>query len=121
MVQIKVQKGFQGKITLTYPDSDHAPLEMDFAPICKRFNLKSGVLLHWQAKPFGVRCWGVYEIATGDYTAVGYDKIHFDLSRMQTLQLKEQNHPGVKPTAVLYFPDAMLANSKGYYEVKRDV
>ena len=120
MQQIKVQKGEKGEIILTYPDSDHPPLEMNFAPICKRFGLKSGLLLHWQSKPFGIRCWGVYEIATGDYASMSYDKIHFDFARMQTLQMKEQNNPGVKPTAVLYFPDTKLTKDKGYYEVKRN-
>lgn len=118
MQEINVKTHGEHEVTLSYPGSDHAELTMTFAPLIERFNLTDGLLLHWQAKPFGVRCWGVYSILERKYIAVDWDKIHFSMTSMQTLQLNELNYPGVKPTAVLYFPGARLNNNRNYVEVR---
>jgi hypothetical protein len=110
------------KVTLSYPDFSIAypnlkfdKLEMDFNPLIEHFNLQGNFcLLHWQAKPFGERRWGIYDSGADRYTSVKYSEVELR-SIPQLLQVDEKKVTTV-PTAVLYFPDCKIIQN-GYYSL----
>ena len=104
-----------GKVSLTYPTMPDFNLRMDFNPIIEQFRLRGKFcLLHWQAKPFGERRWGVYDGGMDDYVSVKYCELELRvISRL--LQLDE-NIIKTVPTAVLLFPNSQLTKN-GYYSI----
>jgi len=84
-------------------------LTMDFEAIkkeCDRLHpSEKGEVLHWQAKPFGQRRWGEF---WWDGADTGYRTWNPDDQAREGLhyliQVDESQLPGVKPTAVLYYP-----------------
>lgn len=98
---------FEGKVKLSYPHLPDFELNMDFTPIINRFHLTGKFcLLHWQAKPFGLRRWGIYESRTDKYFSETWDKLEIN-SNCIPLQLNELATTTV-PTAVLFFKDAKV-------------
>jgi hypothetical protein len=87
------------------PDST---LKLNFDVLIDHFGLPdmgSFCLVHWQAKPKGLRRWGVYCRAADMYYAA--DEILFDEGlTVETLQMDERIVKTV-PTAVLFFRDAI--------------
>lgn len=83
------------------PDST---LKLNFDVLIDHFGLTdvgSFCLVHWQAKPKGLRRWGVYCRSADMYYAA--DEIVFDEGlTIQTLQMDERVVKTV-PTAVLFF------------------
>lgn len=85
---------------------------MDFEAIKKECDLlhpsEKGAVLHWQAKPFGERRWGEF---WWDGQETGYRTWNPDDQARQGLhyliQVDESQLPGVKPTAVLYYPSPL--------------
>jgi len=104
-----------GKVLLTYPLLLGFKLEMDFNPIIDWFRLRGQFcILHWQAKPFSQRRWGVYDGGADHYTSLKYCELELRvLPRL--LQVDEQLIKTV-PTAVLYFPNSQLVKN-GYYSL----
>jgi hypothetical protein len=100
----------EGRVKLTYPnlpDLKDFELKMDFNPIIEKFNITGKFcLLHWQAKPFGLRRWGIYDGGTDKYFAVKWDCLDI-VSTAIPLQLDEQIIKTV-PTAVLYFKESKV-------------
>jgi hypothetical protein len=102
-----------GKVFLTYPSIPEFNLQMDFNPIIDWFGLRNKFcLLHWQAKPFGERRWGIYDAGYDRYTSLKYCDVEFKVIP----QLLAVNELIVKtiPTAVLYFPESQLIQ-RGHY------
>lgn len=85
-------------------------IKLNFHPLIKQFNLVGNyVLIHWQAKPKGLRRFGVY-CSTDSYRAVDYNKLVFDdlpFSRMNAIQVDE-NYIRTVPTAVLHIDDCTV-------------
>ena len=85
---------------------EHAPeqkLIINFAPIIKQNNLQNYlVLAHWQARPKGLRRWGLYDGISDSYYGADWQKIQVSNPHHQIkfLQLDETqlNHP---PSAVV--------------------
>lgn len=84
-------------------------LTMDFEPIyqeCQRiYPSEEGCLLHWQAMPFGERRWGELvwsgnqiEYRTWNPDDRAKEALHY------LVQIDEAAHPGIRPTAVVYYP-----------------
>ncbi len=97
----------KGKVGLSYPHLPEFELKMDFNPIIESFGLAGKFcLLHWQAKPFGLRRWGVYDAGSDEYFATTWDCIDVRCSGIP-LQLDEEIIRTV-PTAVLLFKQAKI-------------
>lgn len=97
----------KAKVRLTYPHLPDFELRMDFNPIIDKFKIAGRFcLLHWQAKPFGLRRWGVYDAEIDQYFAVTWNCIDINCSGIP-LQLDETTVESV-PTAVIYFKDSKI-------------
>ena len=104
-----------GQVFLSYPSMPEFSLEMNFKPIVDWFRLKGQFcLLHWQAKPFGQRRWGVYDGGTESYTSVKHCEVELKVLP-QMLQVDE-NLIKTVPTAVLYFANSKLVKND-YYSI----
>jgi len=95
------------------PDSR---IKLSFAPIIETFGLSgSYCLLHWQAKPKGLRRFGVYCSTSDSYTAIDHDRLRINASGQSlALQINETLHKTV-PTAVLYYPHCQLIDKTDYF------
>ncbi len=88
---------------------------MDFKPIIEQFKIVGKFcLLHWQAKPFGLRRWGIYDAGIDEYFAATWDCIDINCSGIP-LQLDERIVKTV-PTAVIYFKNSQVAE-KDYLSI----
>lgn len=105
-----------GKVSLTYPSMPDFRLEMDFKHIIDQFHLKGQFcLLHWQAKPFGQRRWGVYDGGKAQkYASLRYCEL--EVRAIPQLLQVDENIIKTVPTAVLYFPKCQLVKN-GYYSI----
>lgn len=104
-----------GKVSLTYVTMPDFNLQMDFNPIIDWFRLRGQFcILHWQAKPFGQRRWGLYDAGKDSYTSLKYCELQLGVIP-QLLQVNE-NIIKTVPTAVLYFPKSRLIKND-YYSV----
>ncbi|MEG4419380.1 hypothetical protein QUA70_12325 [Microcoleus sp. LAD1_D5] len=103
------------KVSLTYPLLPGFNLQMDFNPIINWFRLRGQFcILHWQAKPFGERRWGIYDAGADSYTSLKYCELELR-AIPRLLQIDEQVIKTI-PTAVLYFPASKLVKND-YYSV----
>ena len=103
------------KVTLTYPEMPDFKLQMDFNPIIERFRLRGQFcLVHWQAKPFGQRRWGVYDGGSDNYVAFKDHELELQVTG-QPLQVDE-NLIKTVPTAVFWFPNSKLVKND-YYSI----
>lgn len=81
-------------------------LAMDFQPVVNAIRRKAGnkpfVFLHWQAKPIGVRTWGVFSVnAEGQTKYLSSENIEINSTNSpSTIQINEVLFK-VKPTAGL--------------------
>lgn len=105
MLSNPIIESSQGRVKLTYPHLPDFELKMDFNPIIEEFGLTGFFcLLHWQAKPFGLRRWGIYDAGIDQYFATTWDCIDVNCTGFP-LQIEETKVTTV-PTAVLYFKNA---------------
>ena len=104
-----------GQVFLTYPSIPEFKLEMNFKPIVDWFRLQGQFcLLHWQAKPYGQRRWGIYDAGSESYISLKHSEIELRVNP-QLLQVDE-NIIKTVPTAVLYFSGSRLIKSE-YYSI----
>lgn len=102
-----------GKVSLTYSAMPNFNLQMDFNPIIDWFRLRGQFcILHWQAKPFGERRWGLYDAGIDKYTSLKYCELQPRV--IPRLLQVDENIVKTVPTAVLYFPRSQLVDN-GYY------
>jgi len=101
------------RVKLTYPDLPDFKLEMDFNPFVEVFKLSGEFcLLHWQAKPFGERRWGVYDEKLGKYFSCEWNKLALISSFAILLQIEEKVFQTI-PVAVICFKNSRV--EKGDY------
>lgn len=85
-------------------------LRLNFNPLLNEFPINTKlVFLHWQARPFGLRRWGVYDSVTDEYYGIDHDRLTIDAC-CQTLQLDEKIVKTL-PTAVLVFKECQIAKN----------
>ncbi|MEG4251059.1 hypothetical protein [Microcoleus sp. Pol10D4] len=102
-------------VSLSYRLLPGFNLQMDFNPIIDWFRLRGQFcILHWQAKPFGQRRWGLYDAGIDRYMSLKYCELQLQVIP-QLLQVDE-NIVKTVPTAVLYFPQSKLTKN-GYYSI----
>ena len=105
MLSQKIEKISRGQFNITYEHLPEFKLVLNFNPIVEQFSLSGKFcLLHWQAKPFGLRRWGLYDGAKDSYVACEWNQIEL-LKNPRCLQIDEAIASTV-PTAVLHFEDA---------------
>lgn len=96
---------------LSYPHLLDFELNMNFSPVIEQFNLSGDFcLLHWQAKPFGLRRWGVYSGGDDSYCSTEWQSLEVKAGKIIPLQVDESVIKTV-PTAVLYFPGCRLSHN----------
>jgi hypothetical protein len=107
MTPIVVAETVKGQVRLTYPHLPDFELKMDFNPIINKFRLAgSFCLVHWQAKPFGLRRWGVYDGGKDKYYPFTWNGALCS-TPPRFLQIDEELVKSV-PTAVLLFLDTTV-------------
>lgn len=110
MLPQKISKTATGRFDVTYEHLPDFKLALNFNPIIQRFNLQGRFcLLHWQAKPFGLRRWGIYDSGKDFYVACEWGQIEI-LKSPRCLQIDETVSSTV-PTAVLFFEAGVLLAS----------
>lgn len=89
-------------------------IHLDFNPLLESYQLEGEYcLLHWQARPRGLRRWGIYDSATGTYTALDAPQL-LD-SPIRLLQVPEPLQPGGSvPTAVCCIQGALSRDGDNY-------
>lgn len=101
----------RAKVRLTYPHLPEFELKMDFNPIIERFHLVGNFcLVHWQAKPFGLRRWGVYDAGKDKYYPFSWNGAVCSTSP-KFLQIDEELVKSV-PTAVLFFTETTVIQAE---------
>jgi hypothetical protein len=108
-----------GKFKSHWEEVKDSELVLDFLPIIDKFSLNTEpfVLEHWQAKPHGLRKWGLYCASSDNYYSVeaDYIKVGFNL-KISKLQIDERLYQ-TRPTAVVLYSNArvnLLPNSIHY-------
>ncbi|MDF0553868.1 hypothetical protein [Kamptonema sp. UHCC 0994] len=105
-----IEKTAPRQFKLLYPHLPEFELNMNFAPLIERFNLRGKFcLLHWQAKPFGLRRWGIYDGEKDSYCSTAWQSLEIKAGKIQCLQVDENIIKSV-PTAVLYFPGCEISH-----------
>jgi hypothetical protein len=96
------------RFTLTYPDDPEFVLRMNFQPIVDGFSLTGNYsLLHWQAKPKGLRRWGCFSMRDGETQYQAFQEVSLgEFGYFRGIQVNE-NLVRTVPTAVLWLPNAV--------------
>lgn len=90
---------------LIWDNTENSLIYLDFAPLMREVNHQIGdkfAFLHWQARPKGLRRWGVYDGFTNNYYSCDADKIEIDKVEHKLIQIDE-NVIRTLPTAVIYY------------------
>jgi hypothetical protein len=118
--QIIKHSNYQGRVSFHWlDDSDrlipNSIVQMDFNPIIKFFSLQGAFcLIHWQAKPFGLRRWGIFCNESKHYYGVDYDQVQISPEhKLELLQIDERKYLDIRPTAVLYVANAKVIDTGG--------
>jgi len=103
-----IERLANGTFRSQWQNTPDSTLKLNFDVLIAHFGLTdmgSFCLVHWQAKPKGLRRWGVYCRSADMYYAA--DEIVFDEGlTVRTLQMDERVIKTV-PTAVLFFDGAI--------------
>ncbi|MGL5874017.1 MAG: hypothetical protein ACRC2R_16885 [Xenococcaceae cyanobacterium] len=109
MLRITKLKG-KGKFHLSWDEKPREYLLLDFSPLIYVFNLEGKYcLIHWQARPKGLRTWGIYDSVTNNYYPKTIGKILVPQVNLELLQIDENNYATV-PTAVLYLKNCSIVD-----------
>lgn len=89
---------------------------VDFQPLIDVFKLdelyQKYCLVHWQAKPFGLRRWGVYCRSSKQYYGFDYDKI--DTNDAPSLPYQRTETKDIlPPSAVICYPNVKVTKNNG--------
>ena len=105
MTQIIRKTGFR-TYQLFWEEKPDEILNLDFNPLVNQFRLNDDkcVLVHWQAKPKGLRRYGVYDVLKDQYYGVDYDKLSLAYTKCIPIQIDETAFKTI-PTAVLLYKE----------------
>lgn len=104
-----ITKTGQSQFNLKWEDVSDSTINLDFRPLQEKYNLR-GVycLLHWQARPKGLRRFGVYESLKDNYLSVDSgDLIIAPYLKTGVLQIDEKIYTTL-PTAVMIYEKCYL-------------
>lgn len=106
-----IEKIEKGKFKIQWENNPDSLIMLDFNPLLIAYKLQHqvGVIEHWQAKPVGLRRWGLYCLMSDQYYSVDADKILFSgIQKISSLQIPEKDYPNIRPTAVKYYDRAFV-------------
>lgn len=105
MERLKVRQYGRFRFSLAYDSMPEFKLRVNFEPIIQYFDLQGDfTLLHWQARPRGLRRWGAF-CQNGESTSYhAFEEYTCDVPYHRGIQLDERLVTTV-PTAVIWFPD----------------
>lgn len=87
MNEQKIVKVHQAKFLVFWSDRPDSELIIDFNPLIDFFKLEGNFcLIHWQAKPKGLRKWGTYDRFLDSYFSFASKDISFGNIRGKTLR-----------------------------------
>lgn len=110
LVPVVIEKTAPRQFDLSYPHLPDFRLKLNFSPIIDHFNLSGEFcLLHWQAKPFGLRRWGIYNGGDDSYCSTEWQSLDVRAGKIMPLQVDE-NIIKTVPTAVLCFPGCHVSH-----------
>ncbi|NEO86195.1 MAG: hypothetical protein F6J87_18350 [Spirulina sp. SIO3F2] len=97
-----------GQFYVWWDEHPEQRLWLNFQPLIEHFDLSGQFCLgHWQAKPFGLRRWGIYEHPANIYTPMDYDQFLGGLYWMTFIQVPETQYRS-SPSAVILFKNGRL-------------
>lgn len=97
------------RVSWQHQELEKSALLLDFQPLVNVFKLQPPyVLLHWQAKPHGLRRWGVYDGKSNQYYGIDYDRFQTKGATSFTLLQIDETRHNTKPTAVILFPNRTI-------------
>lgn len=107
IAELNIRKLSHWRFLLEYPDLDGFRLVVNFEPLAAAAGLLDNFcLLHWQAKPFGRRKWGIFCHEKGETRYISPVEYECSLP-IRTMQVDETIITSV-PTAALVVRDAKL-------------
>lgn len=90
----------QGRFRITTLNIPRSQLFLDFNPIIKFFNLTGDFdLIHWQARPYKYRQWGIYSSRTDSYQSL--PEFQMETASFKSLQIPDEQATTL-PSAVIY-------------------
>jgi hypothetical protein len=115
MEQPKIEIIRNGEIRLTYDSLPDFELNLNFNPIIEKLRLNSlnFCLLHWQAKPFCLRRYGVYDGKR--YVSTLGRNLNIRAFPVP-IEIEEKSIKTI-PTAILFFPQTKLEIQKGCWHI----
>lgn len=115
MIRPKITKLTEFRFEVAYPD--HEPLRLDFEPLhlaaMKLHPCQSYVLKHWQARPRGLRRFGLFAWREGEGWYSCHDTPEASTAIHYDLQIGESNRI---PSAALFYPNASVLDNKIRYQ-----
>lgn len=110
MNEQKIVKLAKAKFLVFWTQHEHSGLLLDFNPTIQAKNLQGNFCLkHWQAKPFLLRQWGVYDSSTDNYYScnnVIFHSLPTVTTRIESFQIDESIN-NCRPTAVVCYYDCI--------------
>jgi hypothetical protein len=102
MARLNIVKTGPGKFTLTWLDTLESPLALDFNPLLTNLEIgKSRVcLVHWQARPKGLRQFGIFDCYQDQYFSGTSDRFLFLRLALELREIDETKVSTI-PTAVI--------------------
>lgn len=100
----KVIKISKGQFRVFWDEKQYADqaLRLDFNALIHHFKLTGNYcLLHWQARPKGLRRWGIYDAVSDQYFGLDYDAVQIKSCSVKLLQMDETKLQ-FPPSAVLW-------------------
>lgn len=107
-MQVQTVERISEGVFVTSWNCQESTLKLDFKFLVDHFNL-TGIfcLVHWQARPRGLRRWGIYCGERAAYFGIEWDKLIFAENLIvEALQVDEKIYKTV-PSAVLLFRGAI--------------
>lgn len=90
MRQQHVELVSPGQFRVWWDGYEDQALLLNFNPLIATFNLTGAFcLIHWQARPKGLRRWGVYDHLAGMYYPMDYNQFNRCKVIMQFLQIPD--------------------------------
>jgi hypothetical protein len=105
MEEPKIRKYGRFRFAVSYESIPEFILRLNFEPIITKFDLNgSFTLLHWQAKPRGLRRWGAFCRQDESTSYKAFEEYTCNVPYQRGIQLDERLINTV-PTAVILFPE----------------
>lgn len=98
-----------------YRDVPSSNLELDFLPFIQLLDEPIGkILIHFQAKPKGLRRWGIYDFENDEYYCCNHNEVAIDSNNILLLSLDENTTRTIPTSAVILEGRLTVEDGKFY-------